>query len=103
MAAELLDEACEPGLCEELGGVGRHLAHREDVQGVALYVVDDEALPVVGLGVEVVGDALPGLAGQAAQRALAKVEVERYHALALYSEGGGEVGRYEGLAGSDIE
>ena len=42
-------------------------ADRENVEGVAADLMDDEALPVVGLGVEVVYDAFLGLVGKDAQ------------------------------------
>ena len=100
---KLVQERGQARLGEELGGVRRHGADGKDIQGVAADLVDDERSPVVGMAVEVVGEAPLGLAGEFAERAFAQVEVEDDDLFTLDRKGRGQVGRNEGLAGSDVE
>ena len=65
--------------------------------------MDYEGLPVVGLGVEVVGYAFLGVVCEGAKGALAEVKVNYHSLLTLYGECSGQVDGDECLAGAYVE
>ena len=96
---QLIHEAVEASVAQQFGGVGRYGTGEEAVHTLEDEVFLDERLPIVGLAGKVGRDTgmftRVELAGHGAA---SQVKVNHDDAFAGHAEGGGEVGRDEGLA-----
>lgn len=97
------DQFREPRLGEQFGRIGRHGAHRQQVECLEVRAGDYQRRHVVAAPCEIVADSPGGRAGIYRKRRLAQVAVYGEHLLALEGEAGCGVGREEGLSAADVE
>lgn len=93
----------EPRLGQQLRGVRRHGAHRQQPQALGVGHVHDQRLHVVAALRQIVADTLGGRTHVGRERSLAQVAVDRQHPLALEREAGCRVRGEEGLAAAHVE
>ncbi len=103
LGLELGDGVLQAGLIEQLGGVGRDGAHRQQLQGVVILIGDEHLMNVGDATVEVVTEALLGGVNVRRGGAVAQVAVNDQHALAFDGEGHGDVHAKERLAAAGVE